>query len=113
MPFKDKDKETEYRRLQKRRQRAMSHPVSPDVSPKVATMSHPDVKMSHPVSPDVSPDVSPKVATMSHPDVKMSHPVSPVTKCSLPNCIICHPEKYQLWFKKTFGRYDTYQGKLV
>ena len=91
MPFKDKDKETEYRRLQKRRQRAMSHPVSPDVSP----------------------DVSPKVATVSHPDVKMSHPVSPVTKCSLPNCIICHPEKYQLWFKKTFGRYDTYQGKLV
>jgi len=87
MPFKDKDKETEYRRLQKRRQRAMSHPVSPDVSP--------------------------KVATVSHPDVKMSHPVSPVTKCSLPNCIICHPEKYQLWFKKTFGRYDTYQGKLV
>ena len=87
MPFKDKDKETEYRRLQKRRQRAMSHPVSPDVSP--------------------------KVATTSHPDVKMSHPVSPVTKCSLPNCIICHPEKYQLWFKKTFGRYDTYQGKLV
>jgi len=65
--------------------------------------------MSHPVSPDVSP----KVATMSHPDIKMSHPVSPVTKCSLPNCIICHPEKYQLWFKKTFGRYDTYQGKLV
>ena len=87
MPFKDKDKETEYRRLQKRRQRAMSHPVSPDVSP--------------------------KVATVSHPDVKMSHPVSPVTKCSLPNCIICHPEKYQLWFKKTFGRYDTHQGKLV
>ena len=66
MPFKDKDKEREYRRLQKRRQRAMSHP-------------------------------------------EMSHPVS--TKCSLPNCIICHPEKYQPWFKKTFGRYDTHLEK--
>ena len=23
--------------------------------------------------------------------------------CSLPFCVICDPEKFQVWFKKTFG----------
>ena len=35
-----------------------------------------------------------------------SEVVKPKHHCSLPICVICDPEKYQTWFKKTYGRYD-------
>ena len=32
-----------------------------------------------------------------------SEAVKPKHHCSLPFCVICDPEKFQVWFKKTFG----------
>ena len=32
--------------------------------------------------------------------------VIPKQHCRLPFCVICDPERYQEWFKKTFGDYD-------
>jgi len=99
MPFKDKNKEREYRRGQKQRQR----------------MSHPSASMSHPVQPNVSPDVSPAIP-------KMSHPVSPDKpsfhcepglgdKCGhCTEALFCPLGGYQYWFKRTYGRYDTYNA---
>ena len=48
----------------------------------------------------VIPSVIPKPEDV-HPNT-----VIPKQHCRLPFCVICDPERYQEWFKKTFGDYD-------
>lgn len=48
----------------------------------------------------VIPSVIPK------PDEPEDKPVIP--KCSLPHCVICNPDYYQSWYKKTFSKEDEY-----
>ena len=41
------------------------------------------------------------------PSVQPVQPsVQPVQHCRLPFCVICDPERYQEWFKQTYGYYD-------
>ena len=46
----------------------------------------------------VQPSVQPKVIPDVIPIVQPKH------HCSLPFCVICDPEKFRVWFKKTFGK---------
>ena len=52
--------------------------------------------MSNLNTEDVIPDVKPSV----QPNVK------PKQHCRLSFCVICDPERYQEWFKQTYGYYD-------
>jgi len=47
---------------------------------------------------NVRPSVQP-----AQPSVQ---PAQPKQHCRLPLCVICDPERYQEWFKKTYGDYD-------
>jgi len=41
------------------------------------------------------------------PSVQPVQPsVQPKQHCRLPFCVICDPERYQEWFKQTYGYYD-------
>ena len=41
------------------------------------------------------------------PSVQPVQPsVQPRQHCRLPLCVICDPERYQEWFKQTYGYYD-------
>ena len=41
------------------------------------------------------------------PSVQPAQPsVQPKQHCRLPFCVICDPERYQEWFKQTYGYYD-------
>ena len=41
------------------------------------------------------------------PSVQPVQPsVQPKQHCRLPLCAICDPERYQEWFKQTYGYYD-------
>ena len=59
--------------------------------------------MSNLNTEDVIPDVKPSV----QPNVQPVQPnVKPKQHCRLPFCVICDPERYQEWFKQTYGYYD-------
>ena len=50
----------------------------------------------------VQPSVQPV-----QPSVQPVQPsVQPRQHCRLPLCVICDPERYQEWFKQTYGYYD-------
>ena len=69
-------------------------------------MSNLNVRPSvQPVQPSVQP-VQPSVQPVQ-PSVQPVQPsVQPVQHCRLPFCVICDPERYQEWFKQTYGYYD-------
>ena len=49
----------------------------------------------HKGQPSVQPSVQP-----------VQPSVQPKQHCRLPFCVICDPERYQEWFKQTYGYYD-------
>ena len=139
MPYKDREKRNEWYRHKKRQQRLdplyrqqerlrarqrrgliQEAQICEICGYSQVTDVHHEKNTAHVLCPNCHALITRGMKTMDElkgmtkANVQPFEPVvQPVTKCSLPNCIICHPEKYQLWFKKTFGRYDTYQGKLV